>query len=131
MSDNNLAEVSLISAATAEHSTEFISLRATASLSVTARFFHKNISTLLLNAPQNGARRNVYPAFWPVLYQPDRAAGSRYTVMNATGKPRMYHGTNALTMSGNLTRLIFNFDVPLLDFCFDFVPSSRHRATLD
>jgi hypothetical protein len=38
---------------------------------------------------QRGARRNVYPSFWAVNYQPEADEGSRYTVLNATGKPRM------------------------------------------
>jgi hypothetical protein len=38
----------------------------------------------------DGARRNLYPAFWPLLYQPDRPANERYTVLKATGIARMY-----------------------------------------
>jgi hypothetical protein len=49
-----------------------------------------------------GARRNLYPAFWPVLYQPDKPEGERYTVMRATGIPRMYHGSAALTLDGKV-----------------------------
>ncbi len=45
-------------------------------------------------------RRNSNPAFWPVMYQPDRPLGERYTIMRATSLARMYHNTAILTRDG-------------------------------
>ncbi len=49
-----------------------------------------------------GVRRNLYPAFWPLLYQPDLPVNERYTVLSATGIVRMYHGTAGLTLNGTI-----------------------------
>jgi hypothetical protein len=56
-----------------------------------------NGDVVVLNGAQTGCsgglvagqRRNLYPAFWSMLYQPDRPVNERYTIMSATGLPRM------------------------------------------
>jgi hypothetical protein len=43
-----------------------------------------------------------YPAFWPILYQPDRAPGERVTILRAARIARAYHATAALTRTGSV-----------------------------
>jgi hypothetical protein len=60
------------------------------------------VQTGCVGGTVRGLRRNLYPAFWPLLYQFERPQGERYTVMGATGIARMYHATAGLTLNGTV-----------------------------
>lgn len=67
-----------------------------------------NGDILILNGVQAGCSgdakygiaRGNYPAFWPVLYQPDQPSGQRFTLLSATSIARVYHSIAVLTTDG-------------------------------
>ncbi|XP_074265781.1 aldehyde oxidase GLOX-like [Silene latifolia] len=57
----------------------------------------------------NGAQRGVggwenaeHPAFTPYLYQPKKKLGKRFSVLKASGVPRMYHSSAVLLPDGRV-----------------------------
>lgn len=62
---------------------------------------------LIINGAQNGYqgwKTATVPALTPVLYEPAKASGARFTVFAGTATPRMYHSTaNLLTVSALVT----------------------------
>lgn len=46
--------------------------------------------------------RASYPAFTPVLYEPNKPVGQRYTALKPSNIARMYHSTAVLTTNGTV-----------------------------
>ncbi|CAM6123577.1 unnamed protein product [Calypogeia fissa] len=62
-------------------------------------------SVLIINGAQAGSQgfNNAFdPALSPVLYQPDAPLGLRFSILNATTIPRMYHSTANLLPDGRI-----------------------------
>ncbi|KAL2633937.1 hypothetical protein R1flu_005416 [Riccia fluitans] len=64
-----------------------------------------NLHTLIINGAQTGSQGWGFadnPALSPVQYDPTAAPGSRFTTMNPTTIPRMYHSTANLLPDGRI-----------------------------
>ncbi|KAI8556713.1 hypothetical protein RHMOL_Rhmol05G0275600 [Rhododendron molle] len=60
---------------------------------------------IIINGAQAGSQGYGMannPCLNPVLYQPDQPAGSRFTILNPTTIPRMYHSTANLLPDGRI-----------------------------
>ncbi|XP_051150862.1 aldehyde oxidase GLOX-like [Andrographis paniculata] len=64
-----------------------------------------NGDVLIINGAANGTAGWEYgrdPVLSPVLYRPDKPAGSRFEVQSPTAIPRMYHSTAVLLRDGRI-----------------------------